>query len=56
MDALLGMDGHWKKVIQVSTLKHDIKVQYLHDSWAEVRQFSGSTISGWVTLHLFEQE
>ena len=32
MNALKVMDRYWKVVIQVSTRKHDIKVQYLYDN------------------------
>ena len=31
MYALQVMDRYWKEIIQVSTLKNDIKVQYLYD-------------------------
>ena len=32
MNALQVMDRYWKEVIQVSTQKHDINVQYLYDN------------------------
>ena len=32
MNALQVMDRYWKEVIQVSTRKNDIKVQYLFDN------------------------
>ena len=32
MNALQVMDRYWKEVIQVSTQKHDINVQYLYDT------------------------
>ena len=32
MNALQVMDRYWKEVIQVSTQKQDIKVQYLYDT------------------------
>ena len=32
MNALQVMDRYWKEVIQVSTLKNDIKVQYFYDN------------------------
>ena len=31
MNALQVMDRYWKEVVQVSTGKHDVKVQYLYD-------------------------
>ena len=31
MNALIGMDRYEKEVIQVSTLKNDMKAQYLYD-------------------------
>ena len=34
MNALHGMDRYWKEMIQVSTLKNDIKVQYHYDNLA----------------------
>ena len=33
MNALQVMDRNWKEVIQMSTRKNDIKVQYLYDRW-----------------------
>ena len=32
MNALQVMDRYWKEEIQMSTLKNDIKVQYLYDN------------------------
>ena len=31
MNALQVMDRYWKEVLQVSTWKHDVKVQYFYD-------------------------
>ena len=36
MNALQVMDRYWQEVIQVSTSKNDIKVQYLYDSMTKL--------------------
>ena len=38
MNALQVMDRNWKKVIQVSTWKHGINVQYLYNNITQIKK------------------